>query len=87
MMKVELIRRMKDERSIPYVTGADIADVNYPTFMRWNRRYKSGKALVSVPGPKKIERLELGSLMGGHLPPRVRSEEDFRNRKPPSEIS
>ncbi len=64
MMKVELIRRMKDERSIPYATGAGIADVSYPTFMRWNRRYECGSELVSVPGPKKIERLELGALMG-----------------------
>jgi hypothetical protein len=64
VMKVELIRDMKSEHSVPYATGTAMADVSYPTFMRWNRRYECGSELVSVPGPKKIERLELDALKG-----------------------
>jgi transposase InsO family protein len=60
--KVELVREMKSEHSVPYATGAAMADVSYPTFMRWNGRYESGAELVSAPGPKKIERLELDAL-------------------------
>jgi len=41
-MKVELIRDMKSEHSVPYATGTAMADVSYPTFMRWNRRYECG---------------------------------------------
>jgi transposase InsO family protein len=62
--KVELVREMKSEHSVPYATGVAMADVSYPTFMRWNGRYESGGELVSAPGPKKIERLELDALMG-----------------------
>ncbi|MFZ4572607.1 MAG: hypothetical protein ACOYM0_15900 [Bacteroidales bacterium] len=62
MNKVELVREMKSEHSVPYATGVAMADVSYPTFMRWNGRYESGAELVSVPGPKKIERLELDGL-------------------------
>ncbi|MFZ2657445.1 MAG: hypothetical protein WAX69_21095 [Victivallales bacterium] len=64
MRKVELVRQMKTEHEVPYARGVGIADVSYPTFMRWNRRYESGGAPVSVPGPKKIERLELDAIMG-----------------------
>jgi hypothetical protein len=60
--KVELVREMKSEHSVPYATGVAMADVSYPTFMRWNGRYESGGELVSVPGPKKIERLEFDAL-------------------------
>jgi hypothetical protein len=60
--KVELVREMKSEHSVPYATGVAMADMSYPTFMRWNGRYESGAELVSVPGPKKIERLELDAL-------------------------
>ena len=60
--KVELVREMKSEHSVPYATGVAMAAVSYPTFMRWNGRYESGGELVSVPGPKKIERLELDAL-------------------------
>ena len=60
--KVELVREMKAEHSVPYATGVAMAEVSYPTFMRWNSRYESGCELVSVPGPKKIERLELDAL-------------------------
>lgn len=60
--KVELVREMKSEHSVPYATGVAMAEVSYPTFMRWNSRYESGAELVSVPGPKKIERLELDAL-------------------------
>lgn len=62
MKKVELVREMKSEHSVPYATGVAMADVSYPTFMRWNGRYESGAELVSAPGPKKIERLELDAL-------------------------
>ena len=60
--KVELVRQMKSEHEVPYATGVAMAEVSYPTFMRWNARYESGCELVSVPGPKKIERLELDDL-------------------------
>lgn len=60
--KVELVREMKSEHSVPYATGVAMAAVSYPTFMRWNGRYESGGELVSAPGPKKIERLELDAL-------------------------
>jgi hypothetical protein len=63
-MKVELVRQMKSERSMPYAAGTAAADVSYPTFMRWNGRYESGTRLVSAPGPKKLERLELDALYG-----------------------
>ena len=62
MKKVELVREMKSERSVPYAAGVAMADVSYATFMRWNGRYESGRELVSAPGPKKIERLELDDL-------------------------
>ena len=62
MKKVELVREMKSEHSVPFARGVSMADVSYPTFMRWNHRYESGAELVSVPGPKKIERLELDAL-------------------------
>ena len=62
MKKVELVREMKSEHSVPYATGVAMAAVSYPTFMRWNGRYESGGELVSAPGPKKIERLELDAL-------------------------
>ena len=62
MKKVELVREMKSEHSVPYATGVAMAAVSYPTFMRWNGRYESGAELVSAPGPKKIERLELDAL-------------------------
>ena len=60
--KVELVREMKAEYSVPYATGVAMTAVSYPTFMRWNGRYESGAELVSAPGPKKIERLELDAL-------------------------
>ena len=59
---MELVREMKSEHSVPYATGVAMAAVSYPTFMRWNGRYESGGELVSAPGPKKIERLELDAL-------------------------
>jgi hypothetical protein len=60
----EKTKEKKKEHSVPYATGAAMAEVSYPTFMRWNGRYESGGELVSAPGPKKIERLELDALMG-----------------------
>lgn len=59
---MELVRQMKTEHEVPYARGVGMADVSYPTFMRWNSRYESGQELVSVPGPKKIGKLDLGLL-------------------------
>lgn len=64
MKKVELVRQMKAEKSVPYAAGAAVADVSYPTFMRWNSRYEAGGEIVSSPGPRKIERLDLEALRG-----------------------
>ena len=41
------------------------AGVAYRSLMRWRRRQRQGKPLLVLPGPKKVEALELDDLLDG----------------------
>ncbi len=56
-----IIREMKRSHGVSYASAA-LVGVSRTTAMRWDARRLSGDPLVLEPGPKKIERLDLGSL-------------------------
>lgn len=69
---MDLMAFLRETLKVPYTVLCDVGKLAYSTFMRWRGRAKRDEPLVTRPGPKPVEPLDLGALEGavGALPHR-----------------
>jgi hypothetical protein len=59
---MEIVEKVKQELRAPYESVCRELEVPYSSLMRWKSRRMAGEAVVSTPGPCKIEALESADL-------------------------
>ena len=55
---------LKEQYRVGIRRLCELGDVNYSTFKTWHSRHRAGQPVVTPPGPKKVEPIDLAALEG-----------------------
>jgi transposase InsO family protein len=61
-MVVDRITTGKSEHGLDYQAQCRAGELAYSSFMRWKSRWLTGRPVIETPGPKKVEKPNLGQL-------------------------
>jgi hypothetical protein len=76
---------LKEQYRVGFSRLCELGDVSYSTFKAWHCRHRAGLPVVALPGPKKVESIDLVALKGeiidlSHGPKRTAGTVDLHER-------